>query len=162
MSCRAGGGLTAMAAIFAVGPTVTRADIPGLCAALAETLRGRGRGGGVVVCAVDGVTRPDVATVEALARLRLTARRHGRQLTVGGAGPELIRLIDLLGLTDLLDPPGPGESSNLGDSSDPSDPSGPGEPPGAGRLLLQAGRQLEQGEQAADVEEVVDGGDASR
>ncbi|RSM58239.1 hypothetical protein DMB66_30565 [Actinoplanes sp. ATCC 53533] len=89
-----------MAATFAVGPTVTRADIPALCAGLAELLRGRA--GGVVVCEVAGVTRPDVATVEALARLRLTARRHGWRLAVGGAGPDLVRLIRLLGLTDLL------------------------------------------------------------
>ncbi len=89
-----------MAATFAVGPTVTRADIPVLCAGLADLLRGRA--GGVVVCEVTGVTRPDVVTVEALARLRMTARRHGWRLAVGGAAPDLIRLIRLLGLTDLL------------------------------------------------------------
>jgi hypothetical protein len=100
MSLRAGGGLTVMAVTFAVGPTVTRADIPVLCAGLAELLRGRA--GGVVICEVAGVTRPDVATVEALARLRLTARRHGWRLAVGGAGPGLLRLIRLLGLADLL------------------------------------------------------------
>jgi len=145
MSFRAGGGLTAMAATFAVGPTVTRADIPVLCAGLAELLRGRDDGtvirdgtatcDGTVICEVAGVTRPDVATVEALARLSLTARRHGWRLAVGGAGPDLVRLIRLLGLTDLL--------------------------PEAD-LLLQAGREPEQREQAIGVEEVVDGRDASR
>jgi len=100
MSFRAGGGPTAMAASFAVGPTVTRADIPVLCAGLAEVVRGRDAD--VVICEVAGVTRPDVATVEALARLSLTARRHGWRLAVVGAGPDLVRLIRLLGLADLL------------------------------------------------------------
>ncbi|MEV4200061.1 STAS domain-containing protein [Micromonospora globbae] len=85
---------------FAVGATVTRADIPVLCADLAELLRGRAPG--VVACEVGAVDRPDVVTVEALARLRLTARRHGWRLVVRDAGPGLLRLVELLGLTDAL------------------------------------------------------------
>jgi hypothetical protein len=85
---------------FAVGAAVTRADIPGLCAGLASLLRGRG--GGVVTCDVTAVARPDLVTVEALARLRLTARRHGWRLVVGGAGPDLLGLVRLLGLADAL------------------------------------------------------------
>ncbi|WP_433500798.1 STAS domain-containing protein [Sphaerimonospora sp. CA-214678] len=99
--------MTASAISFAIGASVTRADIPGLCAGLAELLRGRG--GGVVVCDVAGVARPGVATVEALARLRLTARRHGWTLVVTGAGPDLLELVRLLGLTDGL----PGSSAVL-------------------------------------------------
>jgi hypothetical protein len=96
-------GLTHMApstTYFAVAPTVTRGDIPALCAELAGRLRGRG--GGVVVCDVAGVVRPDVVTVEALARLRLTARRHGWTLLVQGAAPGLLDLVSLLGLDDVL------------------------------------------------------------
>jgi hypothetical protein len=89
-----------MAAHFSVGMTVTRADVPVLCAGLAELLRGRP--GGVVVCDVAAVARADVVTVEALARLRLTARRHGWDLVVGGAGADLLRLLRLVGLTDVL------------------------------------------------------------
>ena len=100
MSSGAGAGPIPMAAHFAVGTTVTRADIPGLCAGLAELVRGRP--GGVVVCDVVGVTRPDAVTVDALARLRLTARRHGWDLVVGGAGPDLLGLLRLAGLTDVL------------------------------------------------------------
>lgn len=92
--------MTAVGSSFAIGVTVTRADIPRLCAALAELLRGTA--GGVVTCHVAEVTRPDVVTVEALARLRMTARRHGWQLVVSGAGPDLLRLVQLLGLTDAL------------------------------------------------------------
>jgi ABC-type transporter Mla MlaB component len=85
---------------FAVGAAVTRADIPALCADLAELLRGRGPG--VVLCDLAAVARPDVVTVEALARLRMTARRYGWRLLVDGAGPALLELVGLLGLTDLL------------------------------------------------------------
>ncbi|MEV6860255.1 STAS domain-containing protein [Streptosporangium subroseum] len=94
--------MTASATSFAIGVKITRADIPVLCADLAELVRGRGRGGGVVVCDVAGVAHPDVVTVEALARLRLTARRHGWSLVVTGAGPDLLELVRLLGLTDAL------------------------------------------------------------
>jgi len=89
---------------FAVFATVTRADIPVLCADLAELLRHRT--GGVVVCDVAGVVRPDVVTVEVLARLRLTARRHGWRLVVSGASPGLLQLVGLLGLTGVLPQPG--------------------------------------------------------
>jgi hypothetical protein len=103
MSFRDAGGPTPMtvsATSFAIGATITRADIPALCAGLAELVRGRG--GGVVVCDVSDVAHPDVVTVEALARLRLTVRRHGWSLVVAGAGPDLLELVRLLGLTDAL------------------------------------------------------------
>jgi anti-anti-sigma regulatory factor len=96
--------MTTTAISFAVGATITRADIPVLCAGLAEILRGRD--GGVVVCDVADVIRPDVVTVEALARLRVTARRHGWRLVVSGAGPDLRQLVSLFGLTGALDQAG--------------------------------------------------------
>jgi len=84
----------------AVAAEVGRADIPDLCSDLADRLRGRS--GDVVVCDVAGVTEPDVVTVEALARLRLTARRYGARLVVTGAGPHLRDLVRLLGLDGAL------------------------------------------------------------
>ncbi|GIF37112.1 STAS domain-containing protein [Actinoplanes xinjiangensis] len=87
---------------FAVGVVVTRADIPVLCARLADLLRGRA--GELVEFDVGGIREPDVVVVEAVARLRLTARRHGRRLVVVGAGPDLLLLFALLGLTDLVAP----------------------------------------------------------
>jgi hypothetical protein len=107
MSFPAPGGPIQVAATvipFAVGATVTRADIPLLCADLAELLRGRGPG--LVVCDVANVVRPDVVAVEALARLQVTARRHGWRLVVNGAGPGLLQLVGLLGLTEALPEPG--------------------------------------------------------
>jgi anti-anti-sigma regulatory factor len=92
--------MTGIATSFAVGAMITRGDIPKLCAHLAELLRGRP--GEVVICDVAGVTRLDVVTVEALARLSLTARRHGWRLVVRGADPDLLGLVRLLGLADAL------------------------------------------------------------
>jgi ABC-type transporter Mla MlaB component len=90
---------------FTIGAAVTRTDIPALCARLADLLRGQS--GDLVECDVGGLSEPDVAAVEAVARLRLTARRHGRRLLVTGAGPDLLLLFGLLGLTDLLAPDSP-------------------------------------------------------
>lgn len=100
MSFRPPAGLSFMTSIR-VAADLTRADIPGLCADLADRLRS-GTAGGTVVCDVAAVTRPDVVTVEALARLRLTARRHGCTLVVDGANPQLTGLIGLLGLNQTL------------------------------------------------------------
>ena len=85
--------------LIRIAADLTRADIPGLCADLADRLR-CGSAGGTVVCDVRAVVRPDVVTVEALARLRLTARRHGYALAVSNVHPELRALIDLLGLSE--------------------------------------------------------------
>jgi ABC-type transporter Mla MlaB component len=92
--------MTRAAIRFTVAAEVTRADIPDLCAALADLLRGHGDG--LVICDVAGVMRPDVVAVEALARLRLTARRHGARLVVAGAHPGLLDLVRLLGLDGAL------------------------------------------------------------
>ncbi len=92
--------VTTFAISFAMDGTLTRADIPALCGRLAEVLRGRDPG--VVVCDVSGAIRPDVVTVEALARLCLTARRHGWRLVLSGASADLLELADLLGLAGVL------------------------------------------------------------
>ncbi|MCY1138298.1 STAS domain-containing protein [Actinoplanes sp. Pm04-4] len=81
---------------FAVGPGITRADIPCLCAALADLLRGR-PAPGQVICDVS-TARPDVVTIEALARLRLTAGRHGWRFNTQGATDDLLTIFSLMGL----------------------------------------------------------------
>lgn len=55
-----------------------------------------------LVCDVGAIARPDALTLDALARIQLTARRLGRMGSVLGAGPELVRLLDLAGLDDVL------------------------------------------------------------
>jgi hypothetical protein len=49
-----------------------------------------------------GSSRPDLTVIDALARLALTARRLGGGITVRGAGPELLALIDFVGLDDVI------------------------------------------------------------
>ncbi|WP_228386862.1 STAS domain-containing protein [Streptomyces katsurahamanus] len=76
-------------------PRVTFADVPPLC----ERLRALyGAGADDVVCDLAALTRADLATVEAVARLRLTARRAGRGVRMRNAGPELLALLTLAGL----------------------------------------------------------------
>ncbi len=49
-----------------------------------------------------GSSRPDLAVIDSLARLALTARRLGGAVTLRGAGPELLALIDFVGLDDVI------------------------------------------------------------
>ena len=55
----------------------------------------------VVITALDG-DRPDLETLEGLARLLLAARRLGWAVRVEDVGPELADLLELAGLSDLL------------------------------------------------------------
>jgi hypothetical protein len=55
----------------------------------------------VIVCDVGGL-RADIVTVEALARLQLTARRLGRRIELRSGTPELDRLLSFVGLADVL------------------------------------------------------------
>jgi ABC-type transporter Mla MlaB component len=77
---------------------------PGDAAALCERARLEldRSGAPVLVCDVGALTRPDAGTVEALARLQLTARRLGRQIRLRHPSPELRELLELFGLTDVL------------------------------------------------------------
>jgi len=82
--------------VFAVDGPITRADIPRLCAALQALLEA----GGVesVDCDVGVRVRPDAVTVDALARLQLTAKRVGCRLRLRHASAELRELIGFMGL----------------------------------------------------------------
>jgi hypothetical protein len=75
---------------------------------------------------------PDLAIVDALARLQLAARRLGCSVRVLGARADLLELLDLAGLRELLT----GEQASG----------------------VEVGRQSEGGEQVG-VEEVVEPGD---
>ena len=56
----------------------------------------------VVICDAAPLVECDIATVEALARLALDARRLGCALRIEGATAELRELIRFLGLDDIL------------------------------------------------------------
>jgi hypothetical protein len=54
-----------------------------------------------IVCDV-GTLAPDVAAVDALARLQLMARRQGLEIRLRDASGELLALIGFVGLRDVL------------------------------------------------------------
>lgn len=64
--------------------------------------------GDPLVCDVRWLRAPDCATVDALARLQLTARRRGHRICLRDPLPELVELLGLAGLGDVL----PDESSS--------------------------------------------------
>jgi ABC-type transporter Mla MlaB component len=85
---------------FAVWGPIRRADLPGLCERVCALLSEESPA--VALCDVHGV-EPDAGTVDALARLQLAARRHGCRIRLcGSASPELLALVELMGLTDVL------------------------------------------------------------
>ena len=78
---------------------ITRADVPALCAELEVLLSGL-PGIAVVDCDVGGVVQPDLAAVEAVARLGLVARRAGGvELRLRNVPAGLGALLDLVGLS---------------------------------------------------------------
>ncbi len=84
---------------FAIGGPITRADLPGLCDRVCALLEAAGTD--VVLCDVRGVAT-DVVTVDALARLQLAAHRRGCRVVLQNAPDDLRRLVDFMGLADVL------------------------------------------------------------
>jgi ABC-type transporter Mla MlaB component len=56
---------------------------------------------GPIRCGCDGIAEPDVGTIDALARMALTARRCGSRLELRGTRPDLRELLALVGLEGL-------------------------------------------------------------
>ena len=81
------------------GPLIA-ADAAALCERARSELERSGAE--VLVCDVAGLTHPDAGTIEALARLQLTARRLGCRIHLRDPSPELRGLLDLVGLADVL------------------------------------------------------------
>ena len=73
----------------------------------------RPEGDAIVVLAVGGTelahwplvgsTHPDLEVIDGLARLALPARHLGGGIGLRNAGPELLALIDFVGLNDVID-----------------------------------------------------------
>lgn len=87
-------------AVLVLEAPVTHDDIPVLCARMHRLIADSEPC--LVICDVSAVTRPDAATVNALARLQLTARRLGHRMVLSRASPELVRLLRLVGLQEVL------------------------------------------------------------
>ena len=111
---------------------IARDDIPALCRDV-RTLLERERPGPVIFD-VSELAQPDAVTIDALARLQLTALRLGRRITLRNACGEVQDLLALVGLVELL--------------------------PLVERSGLEPIGQPEQGEQVGGVEEEADAGDA--
>jgi ABC-type transporter Mla MlaB component len=114
------------------GP-MTGAAIAGLCARVRVMLEGSGDAD-LVICDVSSVGEPDAGTIDALARMQLTARRLGRRVQLRHACADLQDLVAFTGLGDVLPHYG---------------------------LRLEAGRQPEEGEESRGVEEEADPDDTS-
>ena len=109
-------------------------DAARLCERL--TALARGSDAEVIVCDVRALAA-DARSVDALARLQLTARRLGRRIRLHRASAELDALLSFLGLADVV-----------------------GGVPGRLDLLGRCLRQAEEREQPRGVEERVDRDDA--
>jgi ABC-type transporter Mla MlaB component len=86
-------------AAFFIRGGISRADVPGLADRVRSLLRGAGAE--VAVCDVSEADC-DAVTVDALARLQLVARRNGCRVRLRGACPDLLELVDFMGLGDVL------------------------------------------------------------
>jgi ABC-type transporter Mla MlaB component len=110
--------------VVAISGPITRSDIPRLCERFRSVLEDGD--GELILCDMAAVRSPDAVTLDALARLQLTARRSGRRVQVRHACTELRDLMALAGLLEVV--------------------------PCAG-LALEAGRQAEKREPPRGVEE---------
>jgi ABC-type transporter Mla MlaB component len=86
-------------AVLLIDGPVAAADVPRLCERLRALLRASDLD--IVVCDA-GTLAADAATIEALARLQLTARRLGRRIRLQRVPCELGRLLAFVGLDEVL------------------------------------------------------------
>lgn len=84
---------------FAIRGPITRADLPGLCRCVCALLSRSGAD--VVFCDVSEADT-DAVTVDALARLQLSATRQDCGMRLVGASGPLRELVQFMGLEDVL------------------------------------------------------------
>ena len=88
-----------------IGAPTAAAELSSLRANLATLLEPSESA--VITCDVGGLTDPDAAMMDALARLQLTARRLGCEVRLRNASDELHDLLALAGLCDIIGLCGP-------------------------------------------------------
>lgn len=84
--------------IVVIGGPFGPADVANLW----DRVRARLTGRAVVTFDVAALDRPDAATVEALARLQLAARRSGYRVRFSNACGQLRDLLELMGLAEVV------------------------------------------------------------
>ena len=84
---------------FAIWGPIEREDLPGLCDRVCALLERTGAS--VALCDVGSVAA-DAASVDALARLQLAARRYRCVMRLQGASDRLRDLVAFMGLDDVL------------------------------------------------------------
>jgi hypothetical protein len=85
--------------LFVIPGPIGEGDAPRLCERLRLVINSSD--GELIVCDV-GALPANVRTIEALARLQLAARRHGRRIRLQRASRELQQLIEFVGLSEVL------------------------------------------------------------
>jgi ABC-type transporter Mla MlaB component len=85
--------------VFSVRGPIATGDLAGLCERVCGILSASGAS--FAVCEVDGID-PSAATVDALCRLQLAARRLGIRISLRGASSELRDLVAFMGLEDVF------------------------------------------------------------
>jgi ABC-type transporter Mla MlaB component len=85
--------------VFAIEGPITRTDLPGLCEEVSALIDRTGAH--VALCDVSDAP-PDAVTVEALALVRVAARRRGCEARLRGASSELVQLLEFIGLRSVL------------------------------------------------------------
>jgi ABC-type transporter Mla MlaB component len=82
--------------VLALSGPLRCSDVPELCMRVRAALDARGPS--LVVCDVGRLANPDLSAVDLLARLQLTARRHGSRIRLRGARDDLRELLAFTGL----------------------------------------------------------------
>ena len=93
--------------ILVIDGPIAAADVPRLCDRLLAVLSASDAE--IVVCDV-GTLPADATTIEALARLQLTARRLGRRIRLQRTSGDLDRLLEFAGLDDVFTCAKPGDA----------------------------------------------------
>jgi ABC-type transporter Mla MlaB component len=85
---------------FAIAGPILRVDIPCLCSHARRLLESGDADR--LICDVSALADPDAVTIDALARLQLTARRVGSQIGLRNASRELREFLDFVGLSSVV------------------------------------------------------------
>jgi len=90
------------AGVFVIGGAIDRNDIPALCARVTRFIAELDDHAEVVVSELAPTVTPSSDTVEALARLQLTALRLGCRLRLGPCCADLRALLDHIGFGEVI------------------------------------------------------------